>query len=108
MDESDIENFYYTLQKPKALPNTNLADTIGYGDQILDTVIKNVYGENQQDTDERLLEKDLFRKDMARNLLSMLPWEEIDKSLDRVKLEIAEKKATGEFKSTEDTDNSGY
>lgn len=109
MDESDIENFYYTLQKPKALPNTNLADTIGYGDQILDTVIKNVYGENQQDSDERLLEKDLFRKDMARNLLSMLPWEEIDKSLDRVKLEIAEKKATGEFKSTEDTDdNSGY
>lgn len=107
MDESDIENFYYTLQKPKSLPNTNLADTIGYGDQILDTVIKNVYGENQQDSDERLLEKDLFRKDMARNLLSMLPWEEIDKSLDRVKLEIAEKKATGEFKSTEDTDDNG-
>lgn len=107
MEESDIENFYYTLQKPKALPNTNLADTIGYGDQILDTVIKNVYGENQQDSDERLLEKDLFRKDMARNILSMLPWEEIDKSLDRVKLEIAEKKATGEFKSTEDTDDNG-
>ena len=107
MDESDIENFYYTLQKPKALPNTNLADTIGYGDQILDTVIKNVYGENQQDTDERLLEKDLFRKDMARNLLSMLPWEEIDKSLDRVKLEIAEKKATGELKVTDENNDSG-
>lgn len=107
MDESDIENFYYTLQKPKSLPNTNLADTIGYGDQILDTVVKNVYGENQQDSDERLLEKDLFRKDMARNLLSMLPWEEIDKSLDRVKLEIAEKKATGELKTEDNGDESG-
>ena len=105
MNEADIENFYYTLQRPKSLPNTNLADTIGYGDQILDTIIKNVYGENQQQDDERLMEMDLFRTEMSRNILSMLPWEEIDKSLDRVKLEIANKKAEGKLQSTED--NSG-
>ena len=103
MNEADIENFYYTLQRPKSLPNTNLADTIGYGDQILDTIIKNVYGENQQQDDERLMEMDLFRTEMSRNVLSMLPWEEIDKSLDRVKLEIANKKAEGKLQSTEDT-----
>lgn len=108
MNEADIENFYYTLQRPKSLPNTNLADTIGYGDQILDTIIKNVYGENQQQDDERLMEMDLFRTEMSRNVLSMLPWEEIDKALDRVKLEIASKKAEGKLQSTEDNSESEY
>ena len=108
MNEADIENFFYTLQRPKSLPNTNLADTIGYGDQILDTIIKNVYGENQQQDDERLMEMDLFRTEMSRNVLSMLPWEEIDKALDRVKLEIASKKAEGKLQNSEDNSGSEY
>ena len=105
MSESDIENFYYTLQRPKSLPNTNLADTIGYGDQILDTIIKNVYGENQQQDDERLMEIDLFRSEMSRSLLSMLPWEEIDKAQERVKLEIANKKAEGKLQGNDEGGN---
>ena len=42
---------------------------------------------------------------MSRSLLSMLPWEEIDKAQERVKLEIANKKAEGKLQGNDEGGN---
>lgn len=104
MDDNTISTFYYTLQKPKALPNNNLSEIVGYGDQIIDLLVKAVYGENQ-DSEDLGIAKDLFRTEMSRKILSMLPWEDVDEAIDRVKLKVSEKKAT---KDESGEDGSGY
>ena len=84
----DIANFKYTLQRPKTLPNNNLVDLIGYGDQILDFVEKSEFGQFTEETPELNLTKDMFRKEFSRKVLPMLPWELIDEIMEQVKLDV--------------------
>ena len=84
----DIANFRYTLQRPKTLPNNNLVDMIGYGDQILDFVEKSLFGQYAEETPDINVTKDLFRKEFSRKVLPMLPWEVIDEILEKVKLDV--------------------
>jgi hypothetical protein len=84
----DIANFRYTLQRPKTLPNNNLVDMIGYGDQILDFVEKSIFGQYTEETPELNASKDMFRNEFSRKVLPMLPWETIDEIIDRVKLDV--------------------
>ena len=104
MDDREISTFYYTLQKPKALPNNNLSEIIGYGDQIIDLIIKAEFGENQDSEDLGVI-KDLFRAEISRKILSMLPWEDVDEALEKVKIEAAKQKA--EKSSTGEEDAGG-
>ena len=87
----DIVNFTYTLMRPKTLPNNNLVDLLGYGDQILDFIEKSEFGQ-YNDTDEANVIKDEFRKEMARRVLPMLPWETVDEILKEIKMTSIEKK----------------
>ena len=87
----DIVNFTYTLMRPKTLPNNNLVDLLGYGDQILDFIEKSEFGQ-YNDTDEANVIKDEFRKEMARRVLPMLPWETVDEILKEIKMTNIEKK----------------
>jgi hypothetical protein len=84
----NIANFRYTLQRPKTLPNNNLVDMIGYGDQILDFIEKSVFGQFAEETPELNSSKDLFRKEMSKKVLPMLPWELVDEIIEDVNMEI--------------------
>ena len=84
----DIANFKYTLQRPKTLPNNNLVDMIGYGDQILDFVEKSEFGQFAEESPELNTTKDMFRKQLSRKVLPMLPWELIDDIMETVKMEV--------------------
>lgn len=88
----DIANFKYTLQRPKTLPNNNLVDMIGYGDQILDFVEKSLFGQYVEETEDLNLSKDMFRKEFSRKVLPMLPWELIDDIMEKVKLSVVQEK----------------
>ena len=85
---SDIANFTYTLQRPKTLPNNNLVDMMGYGDQILDFIEKSEFGQFTEETPELNASKDKFRKVMARRVLPMLPWELVDEVMEEIRLEV--------------------
>lgn len=106
MDDKEISTFYYTLQKPKSLPNNNLSEIIGYGDQIIDLLVKAVFGENQDSEDLGVM-KDLFRAEISRKILSMLPWEDVDEVLEKIKIEAAKQKAEKSSGGEEDT-GGGY
>ena len=88
----DIANFKYTLQRPKTLPNNNLVDMIGYGDQILDFVEKSLFGQYAEENEDLNLSKDMFRKEFSRKVLPMLPWELIDDIMEKVKLSVVQEK----------------
>ena len=84
----DIANFTYTLQRPKTLPNNNLVDLLGYGDQIIDFVEKSEFGQYTEETPELNALKDKFRKEFSRKVLPMLPWEVIDEIMTEAKIEV--------------------
>ncbi len=88
IDMEDIANFKYTLQRPKTLPNNNLVDLLGYGDQILDFVEKSMFGQYAEETPELNISKDMFRKEFSRKVLPMLPWELIDEIMEKVNLDV--------------------
>lgn len=97
-----IAEFEYKLSRPKTLPNNNMTDMITYGDQLLDFFIKSVYGEFADD-EELAEEKDLFRSEMSREILGVLPWEMVDEIKEKVKMAMAKRKAEKET----NTDNTG-
>lgn len=107
----DIANFRYTLQRPKTLPNNNLVDLLGYGDQILDFVEKSEFGQFAEETPELNAIKDKFRKEFSRKVLPMLPWETIDEIMAEVKIEVVkdniEKAKNSSDTGTEDTSSGG-
>ena len=84
----DILDFTFKFQRPKTLPNNNLVDIIGYGDQLLDFIEKTVFGQFAEETPDLNLMKDEFRRSMSRKVLSMLPWEVVDDVLKETKLKI--------------------
>ena len=88
IEMEDIANFKYTLQRPKTLPNNNLVDMLGYGDQILDFVEKSEFGQYGEETPELNTLKDKFRKEFSRKVLPMLPWELIDEIMEQTRLEV--------------------
>lgn len=102
----DITNFTYTLMRPKTLPNNNLVDLLGYGDQILDFIEKSEFGQFD-DTEETNSLKDEFRKNMARRVLPMLPWETVDELLKELRLTTVQKKLE-KSKSEDNTDSTDY
>lgn len=102
----DIANFTYTLMRPKTLPNNNLVDLLGYGDQILDFIEKSEFGQFD-DTEETNSLKDEFRKNMARRVLPMLPWETVDELLKELRLTNVQKKLE-KSKSEDNTDTTDY
>ena len=84
----DIANFRYTLQRPKTLPNNNLVDMISYGDQILDFLEKSIFGQFGEETEDLNKSKDMFRKEMSKRVLPMLPWEVVDEIMEQVELDL--------------------
>lgn len=111
IEMEDIANFKYTLQRPKTLPNNNLVDLLGYGDQILDFVEKSEFGQFAEETPELNTTKDKFRKEFSRKVLPMLPWELIDEIMAEVKVEVVkdtvEKAKTENDTGMDDTTSSG-
>lgn len=89
IEVDDIVEFTFRFQRPKSLPNNNLVDTIGYGDQLLDFLEKSIFGQYVEETPELNLKKDEFRKTMSRKVLSMLPWETVDEVMQDVEMEVA-------------------
>ena len=91
MDMDDILAFNFRFQRPKTLPNNNLVDIIGYGDQLLDFFEKSIFGQYTEETPELNLQKDGFRRNMARKVLSMLPWETVDEVMEDVRMDTLKK-----------------
>ena len=102
----DILQFTFRFQRPKSLPNNNLVDIIGYGDQILDFIEKSEFGQYTEESPELNLSKDEFRRQMSRKVLSMLPWETIDEVMEDVKLTVAKKML--DKKEGEDSEDDNY
>jgi len=105
IEMEDIANFRYTLQRPKTLPNNNLVDMLGYGDQILDFVEKSEFGQYAEETPELNILKDKFRKEFSRKVLPMLPWELIDEIMEQTRLEVV--KDTLKKSNSENNDSGG-
>ena len=101
IEVDDIREFEFKFQRPKTLPNNNLVDTIGYGDQILDFLEKSVFGEYGQGEDLDA-QKDEFRNLMSRRILSIMPWETVDEVLKEVKLNMSKKKLEKATPSNDD------
>ena len=104
----DIANFRYTLQRPKTLPNNNLVDMIGYGDQILDFLEKSIFGQYGEETDDLNKSKDLFRKEMSKRVLPMLPWEVVDEIMEEVELDIVKQNVKKNSTSNDTTGGEEY
>lgn len=107
IDVKDIANFTYTLQRPKTLPNNNLVDMMGYGDQIIDFLEKAEFGQYAEETPELNLSKDKFRKMISRKVLPMLPWELVDETIEDVKLEVIADKLKNSDNNQDSIDSSG-
>lgn len=106
----DILDFSFKFQRPKSLPNNNLVDIIGYGDQLLDFLEKTEFGQFAEESEDLNLIKDEFRKVMSRRVLSMLPWETVDDVLEEVLLKVQKEKVS-KPKSDDNTgtdDSMGY
>jgi hypothetical protein len=88
MEMDDILQFNFRFQRPKSLPNNNLVDIIGYGDQLLDFLEKSIFGQYAEETPELNMKKDGFRKNMSRKVLSMLPWETVDEIMEEVEMDV--------------------
>jgi 6-pyruvoyl-tetrahydropterin synthase len=103
----DIANFTYTLMRPKTLPNNNLVDLLGYGEQILDFIEKSEFGQYAEETPELNNLKDSFRQIMSRKVLPMLPWEVVDDILKEIKLSNVENQLS-KTSDNNDTPDSEY
>ena len=103
MELEDIANFRYTLQRPKTLPNNNLVDMLGYGDQILDFLEKSEFGQYAEENDDLNKAKDLFRQEMSRKVLPMLPWEVVDELKEKIELKVIQLKV----EKAKDENNTG-
>ena len=99
----DIANFTYTLMRPKTLPNNNLVDLLGYGDQILDFLEKSEFGQYAEETPELNSLKDSFRQIMSRKVLPMLPWEVVDDILKEIKMSNVENQLSKKDNNTDTT-----
>ena len=99
----DIANFTYTLMRPKTLPNNNLVDLLGYGDQILDFLEKSEFGQYAEETPELNSLKDSFRQIMSRKVLPMLPWEVVDDILKEIKMSNVETQLNKKDNNTDTT-----
>ena len=106
MELEDIANFRYTLQRPKTLPNNNLVDMLGYGDQILDFLEKSEFGQYAEENEDLNKAKDLFRQEMSRKVLPMLPWEVVDELKEKIDLKVIQLKVE-KAKAENDTGTSG-
>jgi hypothetical protein len=104
MELEDIANFRYTLQRPKTLPNNNLVDMLGYGDQILDFLEKSEFGQYAEENEDLNKAKDLFRQEMSRKVLPMLPWEVVDELKEKIDLKVVQLKVE---KAKDDAASSG-
>ena len=91
MEMDDVLQFNFRFQRPKSLPNNNLVDIIGYGDQLLDFLEKSLFGQYAEETPDLNMQKDEFRRNMSRKVLSMLPWETVDEVMDEIRLEVLKK-----------------
>lgn len=105
-DMEDIADFEFELMKPKSLPNSNIAEILGYAEQMLDFYIKSEYGENAQG-DEVDIKKDLLRKELSREILPMLAWDKVDDFRKTVDLEYI-KITANKNNDTSGSDDSGY
>ena len=103
MELEDIANFRYTLQRPKTLPNNNLVDMLGYGDQILDFLEKSEFGQYAEEDEDLNKAKDLFRQEMSRKVLPMLPWEVVDELKEKIDLKVIQLKV----EKAKDENNTG-
>jgi len=101
-----INEFEYILAAPKSLSTTNLTDLISNAEQTVTFIVKNLIGDNATPTDDDNILKDLIFKKMARELLSMIPWDVADKVFEESKIELekikAEKKVTTSTEGNEE------
>lgn len=82
-----INGVTFKFMVPKSLANTNFADLVQYGDNIIDFIIRYMFGENSEQTEDDNKAKDLVRKKLAKEVLPFLPWEMIEESYKEAMLE---------------------
>ncbi len=88
MDEETVNGLEVSLAPPKSLDTTVLADLLSNADQLIQFFIKAETGENSDQTAEDNKLKDILYKDYAREILSMLPWADIDRITEEGKLKV--------------------
>ena len=112
MEMDDILQFNFRFQRPKSLPNNNLVDIIGYGDQLLDFLEKSIFGQYAEESPELNMKKDGFRKNMSRKVLSMLPWETVDEIMEEIEMDVVkqqmDKGGVGDNDMSGGMDNGGF
>lgn len=84
---SVISSVQFKFLVPKTLANTNFADLVQYGDNIIDFITRYMFGENSEQTEDDNRSKDILRRKMAKEVLPFLPWEMIEESFKESKLE---------------------
>ena len=84
---SVINGVQFKFLVPKSLANTNFADLVQYGDNIIDFITRYLFGENSEQTEYDNKTKDIVRKKLAKEVLPFLPWEMIEDSYKEARLE---------------------
>ena len=82
-----INGLEFKFLVPKSLSNTNFADLVQYGDNIIDFITRYKFGENSEQNDFDNKSKDLVREKLAKEVLPFLPWEMIDDVYKEARLE---------------------
>lgn len=82
-----INGLEFKFLVPKSLSNTNFADLVQYGDNIIDFITRYKFGENSEQNDFDNKTKDLVREKLAKEVLPFLPWEMIDNVYKEARIE---------------------
>ena len=98
-----INGLEFKFLVPKSLSNTNFADLVQYGDNIIDFITRYKFGENSEQNDYDNKSKDLVREKLAKEVLPFLPWEMIDEVYKEARLEA--KKELYDTNNSENMEN---
>lgn len=97
-----IDTFSYKLNPPKSMNNTNLSDLTNNAEQTIAYVIKTLIGENRDPEPNDNIKKDLLYKKVAKELMPMLPWNDFEKMLEEVEIDLAKHLQEKRIKVNED------
>ena len=98
--EEMVETFEFSLAPPKSLNNMNMSDLVSNADSTLNFMVKAYMGENANMTDDMNIMKDLLYRNLAKEVLPMIPWNAADRIYEEAKIEL--EKIRAENKENDD------
>jgi hypothetical protein len=102
-----IAKFVYKYSPPKNLNSVNINDVVNNTDQVVTYMADNMMGKNSDPGDDGNIIKDIFTKKLAREYLTMLPWDKAEELMQESKVELQKRKMEKASTATNTTPDEG-